>query len=71
MKPKSFGKKLTLKKETITHLENQDQDNLRGGTNGRNTSAVICEYPTQCYCTAYGCTTLLPEICGSNPACHC
>jgi hypothetical protein len=63
MKPKELQKKLTLKKQTISHLEDKEQDVIRGGASGATCWIRTCDscFPTQCGNTC----------CGSVLACSC
>ena len=71
MKPKRIGKKLILKKQTVTNLEDRQQDAIRGGAivaSIFNTRCVIsCNKP----CPTQVQTVCGNTCCGSIDACSC
>ena len=68
MKPKEFRKKLNLRKQTVTNLESEQQDALRGGVLYVGTSVALCQYRTEC-CTSP--VNSCPTYCGDTHPCVC
>lgn len=68
MKTKSFHKKLSLNKNTVVNLDNNDMDKLKGGettlTCGACGTLVSC-YPTHCKT----CMTLCDDCFTQAPPC--
>ncbi len=64
MKPKKLRKKLTLKKQTITHLGDKQQDEVRGGVS-ETTCYVDCTQNT-CYplCGSFNSLCWKDTLCG-------
>jgi natural product precursor len=50
MKTKEFGKKLSLNKKTISHLDNQEMNDVQGGT-GTCVSMIYLSCSPTCDCT--------------------
>lgn len=66
MKTKLLNNKLSLKKETISNLENKQMDNVRGGV---PTSWIRpCLTINDTYCVQTACD---PTCCTSDMACSC
>jgi natural product precursor len=68
MKTKKLSKSLTLKKETVVNLSNNEMTAVLGGVGTMGfkciTQVVSCDSST-CYDTGllYGCTTSIPGLC--------
>jgi hypothetical protein len=54
MKTKSFGKKLTLNKKTIVHLNNGEKADIHGGGFKPDPSAYLEICPTEVTCCTGG-----------------
>ncbi len=72
MKTKKFGKKVTLKKETIANLENKAMNGINGGAlqpsaeGGCETEWAGCTAYYNCGTVVYGCTNA-PGTCVCPP----
>ncbi len=70
MKTKLLNKKLSLKKSTVSNLENEQMDKARGGLIEDTTTSKYFPCNTACdtYCIYTACS---PTCCTSIEACSC
>ena len=70
MKTKKPFRKLTLTKQTITNLEDRQQDTIRGGVSGN--TCIPCSVTSICLrCPITYRTVCTNDTCGDNSGCIC
>lgn len=67
MKPKKIGKRFTLKKETVAHLSNKQQDRVKGGVTYTVFPCVISKY---CETLHFTNCEVCPTVTGACATCE-
>ena len=68
MKPKKIARKLSLKKETISNLNNGQMNGVRGGLPPSVTCTEVCSKVT--WCTCFGTCDTSPIVCTNPNYCY-